>query len=350
MVRGMTKIIEESDVIYQESVPKHVVMRLKACPDAAICVQSQAPYAIVAANQAWQDQCGYGKEAIGQSPKILQGDRTDQGKATRFASECATKGECRMTLINYKKNGTPFVHKIHAEAIKGSSFFLSESVALPDSPVRQAVMKNVAMPLTGIKENEGILSTAKQALSVAIALTVSIMMIIALSMNVGGTDWVVEIEPSLYRSWSGTVSAKAASTFTATSSSPEVIPMAFFFLLSFLVAATKEATNPSKASTTTQDAAVAASLVVTLACIVVDGATTIPGAVPVVRPPERSCYLKLCANTLLQDSTPSANVVYYRYISPAGCRTDVAWPPRARPTGYGIASLAAYLWRGSPCT
>ena len=71
------RVIQESNVVYEQTVPKHVIMRLKACADPAICVQSGN---IIAANQAWQDQCGFGREAIGQSPKILHGERTDQVK------------------------------------------------------------------------------------------------------------------------------------------------------------------------------------------------------------------------------------------------------------------------------
>ena len=87
-------------------------------PEPAILLDATAPYKILAANRAWQDQCGYGQEAIGASPKILQGELTDQVRAKRFAYDCITFGHARTTLINYTKAQQPFAHRLHAEAVK----------------------------------------------------------------------------------------------------------------------------------------------------------------------------------------------------------------------------------------
>lgn len=268
------KVIEESNVVYEQTVPKHVVVKLKACADPAICVQSGS---IIAANKAWQDQCGFGKEAIGQSPKILHGERTDHVKAKRFSIECAEKDESKMTLINYKKDGTPFAHKIRCEKIQGSSIYLTQSVALPDSPIRRAVMKDVAIPSLDL---DG-LSSAKQLVYVTMSITLSVLAIIALSIDLGGVG-----------SFAHAVSVSAVSTVAASASTTADATMATMFLLSLLVAVTKEATSSEKPSMmatkdgpwsfeSMNDTSVAMALIVAINCVILDGAIPIP-AMPAV--------------------------------------------------------------------
>jgi PAS domain-containing protein len=66
---------------------------------------------IVAVNEKWQSLCGFApSEALHASPKILQGELTNQEKAHAFAHELRTTGEARTTLANYTKGGEPFAH------------------------------------------------------------------------------------------------------------------------------------------------------------------------------------------------------------------------------------------------
>lgn len=108
-----------------DKAPKQLRMRLAQNRNPVILIDKQAPYGIVAANKSWLEQCGYGTECIGKSPKILQGELTDMKKAARFRKELVDTGKSRMTVTNYSKTGDAFVQKLHAEAV-GNEFFLSK--------------------------------------------------------------------------------------------------------------------------------------------------------------------------------------------------------------------------------
>jgi hypothetical protein len=102
--------------------PTHIRMRLK-CTEPAILVDEKDK--IVAANNAWQDQCGFREEAIGSSPKILQGALTDQAKALRFTNRVLYEGRAGTSLINYRADGSPFLHTIVANKLDG--FFIAKT-------------------------------------------------------------------------------------------------------------------------------------------------------------------------------------------------------------------------------
>jgi hypothetical protein len=126
---------------------KHIRMRLK-CPEPAILVDEKTN-CIVAANQAWQDQCGYREEAIGLSPKILHGDMTDKTKAYRFAERVKREGRGGTSLVNYKEDGTPFMHTFVADKL-GAFFFTTtkRAVDVQADLAPQAFAIAVALMLT----------------------------------------------------------------------------------------------------------------------------------------------------------------------------------------------------------
>lgn len=91
---------------------------------------------IVATNRAWRQLCGYGaEEALGQSPKILQGARTDQTTACKFRDDLHSHGQAEATLVNYTKGGRPFVHELHCRSVfdnaTGATFNLTQSCERP---------------------------------------------------------------------------------------------------------------------------------------------------------------------------------------------------------------------------
>tara|TARA_X000000368_G_scaffold411395_1_gene396189 strand:+ start:583 stop:981 length:399 start_codon:yes stop_codon:yes gene_type:complete len=60
---------------------------------------------IVGVNDAWMSMCGYSlEEALGQTPKILQGELTDPATAKNFRMNLCQGRCCFMSVINYKKN------------------------------------------------------------------------------------------------------------------------------------------------------------------------------------------------------------------------------------------------------
>ena len=97
----------------------------------------------MAANRAWQEQCGFGAECLGKSPKILQGELTDMKKAAAFRKELLGTGSSRMTVTNYSKTGDAFVQRLRAES--AGSFYYTEGVVEPDSPLRRACLKTPSL-------------------------------------------------------------------------------------------------------------------------------------------------------------------------------------------------------------
>ena len=81
---------------------------------------------------AWQEQCGYRSECLGQSPKILQGELTDMKKAARFRKELVATGMSSMTVTNYNKSGEAFLHKLHTFSV-GDEFYFTEGTVVSGS-------------------------------------------------------------------------------------------------------------------------------------------------------------------------------------------------------------------------
>ena len=65
---------------------------------------------IVYANPAFETLTGFDRtEVIGKTPRILQGNGTDEKVIARLSSALESGGEFEGKAINYKKDGTPFI-------------------------------------------------------------------------------------------------------------------------------------------------------------------------------------------------------------------------------------------------
>jgi hypothetical protein len=114
-----------------------------------ILVNARKPRTIIASNAAWIQQCGFGKEAIGNSPTILQGELTDMKKAAKFRRDLLCSGDARTTLVNYTKSGRPFAHAFHARKITSEdgrmSYYITESKEVDDVAVCSAVFRKASV-------------------------------------------------------------------------------------------------------------------------------------------------------------------------------------------------------------
>jgi PAS domain S-box-containing protein len=78
--------------------------------DSIIITDASNAGLIVYANLAFKKLTGYEpSEAIGQSPKILQGTGTDAKVIQRLTTALKTGGTFEGKAINYRKDGTPFI-------------------------------------------------------------------------------------------------------------------------------------------------------------------------------------------------------------------------------------------------
>ena len=65
---------------------------------------------IIYANPAFENLTGFDrKEVIGKTPRILQGNGTDEKVIARLSSALKSGGDFEGKAINYKKDGTPFI-------------------------------------------------------------------------------------------------------------------------------------------------------------------------------------------------------------------------------------------------
>lgn len=64
---------------------------------------------IIYANAAFEKMTGYTlDEIIGQTPRILQGEKTDKNELARLSKALRNWETCKVTLLNYKKSGEEF--------------------------------------------------------------------------------------------------------------------------------------------------------------------------------------------------------------------------------------------------
>lgn len=117
--------------------------KMRSAHQPTILVETSAPHKIVAANAAWCSLCGYtGSQAINANPKILQGALTDQAKAKRFREALVRSGVASCLLVNYKKSGAPFCHRIRSvrhQAGEGT-YYLTSSNEVTDAATRHAML------------------------------------------------------------------------------------------------------------------------------------------------------------------------------------------------------------------
>jgi len=78
--------------------------------DSILITDATANGSIIYANEAFSKLTGYDPaEAIGKSPRILQGAGTDADVISRLGDALRTGGKFEGKAINYKKDGTPFI-------------------------------------------------------------------------------------------------------------------------------------------------------------------------------------------------------------------------------------------------
>ena len=98
------------------TVTHHLLDAVKAKEEPCILVDARSEK-IVSYNSAWRSLCGFGAEALGKSPKILHGEKTDRTKAATFAAKLKSEGKANAILVNYSKEGREFCHQLRARRV-----------------------------------------------------------------------------------------------------------------------------------------------------------------------------------------------------------------------------------------
>jgi len=112
-----------------------------------IVTETEVDGRIIAVNAAWSALCGFAPEdALGKTPRILQGEMTSKTKARHFAREVHTAGQSciRAKLVNYTKSGRPFVHCLQTRRVmddrSGREYFVTESHEETDPIISNAML------------------------------------------------------------------------------------------------------------------------------------------------------------------------------------------------------------------
>ncbi|KAF8073144.1 Blue-light-activated histidine kinase [Scenedesmus sp. PABB004] len=92
-------------------------------PQARIITEAAPPFRVVHANAAWSRLCGYAaEEAIGQEGLgFMQGEATDRVAVRRINAGVAGGERLDVTLVNYKKDGTPFLNRLRITPLRSRS-------------------------------------------------------------------------------------------------------------------------------------------------------------------------------------------------------------------------------------
>jgi len=121
---------------------------------ARIVTSSEEPYTIVHTNAAWAKITGYKfHEVVGKPCTFLHGPETQRDKLQALHVALREKKPIETTLINYRRDGTPFLNRIKCELVAGGTHYVGtleyvESEGLNVRPIEREPTEIERPPLT----------------------------------------------------------------------------------------------------------------------------------------------------------------------------------------------------------
>ena len=104
----------------------------------AIADVSKADRPLIYINQGFSRITGYSTEdALGKNCRFLQGEQTDQQAVSTLRLAVEESSATRVTLLNYKKDGTPFWNDLNISPILDSSGTVTHMVAISNDVTEQ---------------------------------------------------------------------------------------------------------------------------------------------------------------------------------------------------------------------
>lgn len=86
---------------------------------------------IVFVSAAFESHTGYSRaEALGRNPRFLQGPKTEVKAQRQFQKAIAEGIETMIDITNYRKDGTPFLHRVHLKPMLGPTREIENFVAI----------------------------------------------------------------------------------------------------------------------------------------------------------------------------------------------------------------------------
>jgi len=93
--------------------PRTIAETLAFTAAPVIVTTAEPPFRIVHTNAAWSQLCGWqSHEVLGSTCALLQGKATNRAHTAKLCESALKTGYAAAELINYKKDGTPFLNRI----------------------------------------------------------------------------------------------------------------------------------------------------------------------------------------------------------------------------------------------
>ena len=93
---------------------------------------------IIYINQNFTDMTGYSEEhSIGQNCRFLQGPGTDTDTIAKLRNAIRTGTSCRVSLLNYRKNGTPFWNELNVAPIPNADGEVTHFIGIQSDITKQ---------------------------------------------------------------------------------------------------------------------------------------------------------------------------------------------------------------------
>ena len=113
---------------------------------------------IVFVNKAFTEMTGYtSDEVIGQTPRMLQGPKTDRAELDRLSESLSRWESCEITVINYKKNGEEFWSNISISPVADKNGWNTHWIA-----IQRDVTQSKLLEMRLIELNENLQRQAKE--------------------------------------------------------------------------------------------------------------------------------------------------------------------------------------------
>jgi PAS domain S-box-containing protein len=113
----------KSEIVERQRYESELLLRDRAIEASSVGIviteTAQPDYPIIYANPAFAQLTGYPRdELIGRNPRFLQGAETDPEAVETVRKTLREGGSCLVTLLNYRKNGTPFWNELFISPVR----------------------------------------------------------------------------------------------------------------------------------------------------------------------------------------------------------------------------------------